>query len=75
MCSLCLAITYADGYPTTQSETIRAIVQRPEGIAEDSSITCGLSDCVKCRVFTTTPCKKLSIDPTHLELINVMSFI
>ena len=56
-CYLCVAITYADGYPTTEGDTIRAIVERPEGIAEDSSISCGLSDCTKCRVFRYTQCK------------------
>ena len=58
-CHLCIEITYADGYPTTESDTIRAIVERPEGIAEDSSISCGLSDCTKCRVFHYTQCKQL----------------
>ena len=58
-CYLCAAITYADGYPTTEGERIRAIVQRPEGIAENSSITCGLSDCLTCAPRLFTQCKKL----------------
>ena len=59
---MCVAITYADGYPTTEGDTIHAIVQWPQGIAENSSIACALSDCDGpdgCPIFTSTPCKKL----------------
>ena len=54
-----LALRYADGYPTTEGETIRAIVQSPEDIAEDSSITCGLSECDGCPIIGHTDCKEV----------------
>ena len=52
-------LMFANGYPTTENDTIYAIVERPEVIAENSSITCALKDCVECPIFTSTPCMKL----------------
>ena len=57
-CFLCVGITYADGYPTTVNDIVFFIVQRLEGIAENSSITCGLSDCYEeCLPFEYRSCK------------------
>ena len=53
-----VAITYADGYPTTRGETIQFIVQRLEGIAESSSVTFSFSDCDECPVYFEESRKK-----------------
>ena len=55
---LCVGITYADGYPYTDDRTVYFKVQRLEGIAENSSITCGLVDCYEdCPSYEYRSCK------------------
>ena len=64
ICYLCVAlVTYAGGYPTTEGEVVIAKIQRPEGIAENSSIICKLSDCHECPALPpeyNIDCKKLN---------------
>ena len=55
--SVYVAISYAEGYPTTEGGVIKGLVNRPEGIAENSTIACAVSNCPSCDPFESFSCK------------------